>query len=148
MKFLHSSLNPVHSGCKPSTFMPFSTHSLHVVFPSTSSRPCHLYLSTGLYPILHTLTIKMPKSPQSATPHHLRHTLYSVHPEDCTNPHCVSYPPATPRTSISSSVPSSPNYCFAFFFAQVLVPYINALWTQALYIFPFMRYMMQLELSG
>ena len=29
---------------------------------------------------------------------------------------------------------------FAFFIAQVSVPYINALWTQALYIFPFMRY--------
>ena len=29
---------------------------------------------------------------------------------------------------------------FAFFIAQVSVPYVNALWTQALYIFPFMRY--------
>ena len=29
---------------------------------------------------------------------------------------------------------------FPFFIAQVSVPYVNALWTQALYIFPFMRY--------
>ena len=48
----------------------------------------------------------MPKPPQSTPPH-----PSSVHPEDYTNPHCVFYPSATLRTSISpSSVQSSLDY--------------------------------------
>ena len=39
------------------------------------------------------------------------HSLHSAHPEDCTNPHCVSYHSATSHTSISpSSFSSSPNF--------------------------------------
>ena len=91
-----------------------------------------------------------PNHPHSYVPHAQTTPIYptspphpcSVHPEVCTNPHCASYPSATLRASISpSSVPFSPGLCrFAFFIAQVSVPYVNALWTQALYIFPFMRY--------
>ena len=82
----------------------------------------------------------MPKPPQSTTPHHLSHALNPQ--KTVPNPHCASYPSATPHTSISpSSVPSFPDFVrFAFFVAQVSVPYFNTLWTQALYIFPFMRY--------
>ena len=39
------------------------------------SRPCHLHLSTGRYPAIHTLTLQMLRPPQSAMPHHIRHTL-------------------------------------------------------------------------
>ena len=60
------------------------------------------------YPIIHTHTFQMLKPPQSATPHHIRHTLYT---EKTTNPHCASYPSMTPCTSISpSSVPSSSDF--------------------------------------
>ena len=71
------------------------------------------------------------------------HPPHSAHPEDCTNPHCASYPSATPHTSISpSSVPSFlSRLCrCAFFITQVSVPYDNTLWTQAFNIFPFVRY--------
>ena len=37
---------------------------------------------------------------------------------------------------------------FAFFIAQVSVPYVNALWTQALYILPFMRYDVKIDSSS
>ena len=33
--------------------------------------------STGWYPIIHILTLQMPKPPQSSTPHHICHTLYN-----------------------------------------------------------------------
>ena len=45
--------------------------------PPLSSRPCHLHLSTGQYPIIHTTMLQMSKPPQSATPHHIRHTLHT-----------------------------------------------------------------------
>ena len=61
----------------------------------------------------------IPKYPNSYAPdaqttsicHASPQLPHSVHPEDCTNPHCVSYSSATPRTSISpSSVSSSPDF--------------------------------------
>ena len=77
-----------------------------LLFPSFTSRPCHLHLSTGRHPIIPILTFHMPKSIYSASPPQPR----SEHPENCTNPHCVSYPSATLRTSISpSSILSSPD---------------------------------------
>ena len=109
MRSLHISLNTAHSGCKPSTLMSLSTHSPSFSIPPLTSRPCHLHLSTGRYPIIHTPRLQMLKPPQSTPPH--CHASHSVHPENCTNPHCISYSSVTPRTSISpSSVPFSPNF--------------------------------------
>ena len=89
MKSLHISLNTAHSGCKPRTSMSLSTHSLchsmslstHSLpkspIPPPTSHPCHLHISTGWHQIIHTPMFQMPKPPQSATPHHIRHTLYT-----------------------------------------------------------------------
>ena len=116
------------------------TKRLHIILhtfipslpPSTrTSHSCHHPISTGQHPIIPTLTFHMPKPPQSTLPHHLINALYT---QKTTNPHCVSYPSATLRTIFSRL------RRFAFFIAQVSVPYVNALWTQALYILPFMRY--------
>ena len=49
-------------------------------YSSLTSHPCHLRLSTGWHPIIHTPMLQMPKPPQSATPRSLRHicgTLYT-----------------------------------------------------------------------
>ena len=43
--------------------------------PTRTSRPCHHHISTGRHPVISTLTLHMPKPPQSTTPHHLSHTL-------------------------------------------------------------------------
>ena len=60
-----------------------------------------------------------PNHLHSYTPHAQTTSIYhasppqprSQPPKDCTNPHCASYPSATPCTSISpSSVPSSPDF--------------------------------------
>ena len=84
------------------------TFSSSLPIPPPISHPCHLHISTGRHPVIHTLMLQMSKPPQSATPHHIHHT---VHPKDCTNPHCAFYPSATLRTSISpSSALSSPEY--------------------------------------
>ena len=77
MKSLHISLNTAHQTanqalpCHPSQFFP----SLPI--PLLTSHPCHLHLSTSQHPIIHTPTLQMPKPPQSAMPHHIRHTLYT-----------------------------------------------------------------------
>ena len=57
---------------------------------------------------LHSYT---PDAQTTSICHASPHPPHSVHPEDCTNPHCISHPSVTPRTSISpSSVPFSPDY--------------------------------------
>ena len=46
-------------------------------------------------------------------------------PRDCTNPHCVFYPPATLRTSISpSSIPSSPDFGDLLFSSPRFLSYL------------------------
>ena len=45
MKFLHTSLNTAHSGCKPSTFMSLSTHSIQVFI----FLPIHLAPATSTF---------------------------------------------------------------------------------------------------
>ena len=68
------------------------------------------------------------------------HPSHSVHPKDCTNPHCVSYPSATLRTSISpSSTPSSPDYADFLSSSLRFQSHMSTHCTQALYIF-FMCY--------
>ena len=107
MKPLHISLNTAHSGCKPSAFISSFTHSYQVFLPL----PEHLATTTFLQADT--------QSSHSYIPHAQTTSIYpaspphqcSVHPKDCTNPHCVSYPSATLRTSISpSSVLSSPDF--------------------------------------
>ena len=84
------------------------TFSPSLPAPTRTSHPSHHHISTGQHPIISTLTLHMPKPPQSTTPHHLSHTL---NPQKTTNPHCAFYPSATPHTSISpSSAPFSPDF--------------------------------------
>ena len=113
MKSLHTSLNTAHSGCKPSTFMSSSTHSFQVFL----FLPLHLApaTSTFLQADTQSSTLLRSRCPNHLNLPHLTTsaTLCSLycHPEECTNPHCVSYPSATPRTSfLPSSVPSSPDF--------------------------------------
>ena len=108
MKTLHTSLNTAHSECKPSsTISSFTLSKSSSLYPHISPLPPpHFYRLTpnhlhSYVPHAQTTSIYPASPPQ---PH-------SVHPEEYTNPHCVSYPSATPRTSISpSSILSSPDY--------------------------------------
>ena len=76
MRSLHKSLNTTHSWCKPSSSISSRTQSFQIFLPL----PAHLtpatttFLQAG-HPIISTLTLHMPKPPQSTTPHHLSHTL-------------------------------------------------------------------------
>ena len=51
------------------------TFSPSLPAPTRTSHPCHHHISTGRHPVISTLTLHMPKPPQSTTPHHLSHTL-------------------------------------------------------------------------
>ena len=51
------------------------TFSPSLPAPTRTSHPSHHHISTGRHPIIFTLTLHMPKPPQSTTPHHLSHTL-------------------------------------------------------------------------
>ena len=109
MKPLHISVTTAHSGRKPSAFISSFTHSYQVFL----SLPAHLTPTTTTF--LQADTQSSPLS-SSTCPNHLNlpclttsATLWT--PKDCTNPHCASYPSATPHTSISpSSDPSSPDF--------------------------------------
>ena len=83
------------------SYQVFLTLPAHLSLP-----PPHFYRPTPNHPhsyVLYAQTTSIyPASPPQPR---------SVHQEDCTNPHCVSYPSATLRTSISpSSALSSPDY--------------------------------------
>ena len=122
------------------------TQLLHIIphtyspsLPAPTSHPSHHHIFIGRHPIISTLTLHMPKPPQSTTPHHLSHTL---NPQRTVQIHTdflsFSDIPHIHLTIIRSVLS---RLCrFAIFIAQVSVPYVNTLWTQALYIFPFMRY--------
>ena len=119
------------------------TKLLHTFIPSLplstrTSQPCHHHISTGWRSIIPTLMFHMPKPPQSTLPHHL---IDTVHQEDCTNPHCVSYPSVTLRTSVSpSSDPFSPDFADSLSSSPRFQSHMSMLLTQTLYIFLFMRY--------
>ena len=128
--------------------------------------PEHCPFSKHLHIILHTFLPSLPPSTRTSPPlhHHIwmqadtqsfplfcstcpnhlnlfRLTTSSTlcTPRRLTNPNCVSHPSATLGTSISpSSVPFSPDLADSLS-SSVSVPYVIALWTQALYIFPFTR---------
>ena len=77
-----------------------SCHHSHTLSMSSLFLPIHLApaTSTFLQADTQSSTLLCSKPPQSATPHHIRHTLY-IHPEDCRNLHYLSYPSATPQIS-------------------------------------------------
>ena len=144
MKSLHTSLNNDHSGCKPSTSMSLSKY-LHILSKSSFFYPYISPLPPPPFcrPILniHTSMLQMPKPPQSAmlttsatlpTPRRLyKSTLHFLSFRDTLRIHLI----------IIQSVLS--RLCrFAFFIAQVSVPYVNAIWT------PMFIYMMHHGPSG
>ena len=109
---VHTSLNTAHSGCKPSSSMSYCLYP-HTLSKSSYSSP---YISLLPPPPFYR---PIPNHPHSHAPdaqttpicHVSPYPPHSAHSEDCTNPHCASYPSATPRTSISPlSVPSSPDF--------------------------------------
>ena len=78
----------------------------------TNSRVCAPSEKTNSEQVRLRLTTSSPLLTSASSSHHIRHTLYT---QKTTNLHCVSYPSATPRTSISpSSIPSSPDYADLF----------------------------------
>ena len=133
MKSLHISLNTTHSACKPSTFISSSTHSLSHSKSSHSSP----YISPLPTPHFYRPT---PNHPHSYAPDVQTTSIYpaSPHPPHSVHPKDFSDTPHIHVTIIRSVL--SRLYRFSFFIAQVSVPYVNTLWTQALYIFPFMWY--------
>ena len=140
MRSLHISLNTTHSGCKPSSSISSLTHSLQVFLPLPHISPLpppHFYKPTPNHlhsyaPHVQTTSISPASPPQ---PH-------SEPSKDCTNPHCafLSFSD-TPHIHLTIIRSVLSRLCrFAIFIAQVSVPYVRTLWTQALYIFPFMWY--------
>ena len=74
------------------------TFSPSLPAPTRTSHPRHKQISTGRHPIILRSTCPNHLNlPRLTTPA----TLWT--PKDCINPHCVSYPSATPRKSISPS---------------------------------------------
>ena len=137
MRLLYISLNTTHSECKPSSSIPSFTHSLQDFLPlpahPTPATTTFLQADTQSY-ALHAQTTSIyhasPLSSTLSTPKSLyKSTLCFLSFSD--TPHI--------HFTIIRSVLS--RLCrFASFIAQVSVPYVNTLWTQALYIFPFIRY--------
>ena len=115
------------------------TFSPSLPIPACTSHPCHHHISTDRHPIISTLTFQMPKPPQSTMPHHLNHGLNPKRLYKstlCFLSFCDTW---HIHLTIIRSVLS--RLCrIATFITQVSVPCVNTLWTQALYIFPFMRY--------
>ena len=102
MRPLHTSLNTIHSECKPSSSISSFTHSLQVFLPL----PTHLTPATTTF-----LQADTQSSPllRSTCPNHLNLPRFTTSatlwiPKDCTNPHCASYPSATPHTSMHCQI--------------------------------------------
>ena len=120
---------------------------LHTFIPSLppstcTSHSCHHHISTGRHPIIPNLTFHMPEPPQSTPPHHLVHALYTQKTVQI-HTFFLSFSDMLHNVHIHLTIICSvisKLFRFAFFIAQVSIPYVNALWTQALYIFPFKRY--------
>ena len=112
-----------------------SYHHPHILSKSSYSSPYISPLPPPPFdrpiPNIHTPKLQMPKPPQSAMPHHrlYKSTLRSLSFSD--TPHI--------HLTIIHSVLSR-FFRFAFFIAQISVLYVNTLWTQVLYIFPFIQY--------
>ena len=139
MRLLHISLNTTHSECKPSS----SIYPSHIL--SKSSCP---YQHISPLPPPHSYR-QTPNRLHSYAPHAQTTSIYHAIPPQ---PH--SQPPKdyksilrflsfsdTPHIHLTTIRSVLSRLCrFATFIAQVSVPYVNTLWTQALYIFPFVRY--------
>ena len=140
MKPLHIFQNTAHSRCKPSTLMSSSTHSFHVFL----FLPLHIapVTSTILQPNTHPSTFL-----RSRCPSHLNLPCLTTSATLCTSrrlyksTQCFLYFSDTLHIHLTIIHSVLSRLCrFAFFIAQVSVPYVNTLWTQALIIFPFMWY--------
>ena len=141
MKSLHISLNIAQSGCKPSTFISF-THSLQVFL----FLPLHLtpVISTFLQADTLSFTLICSRCPNHlnlpclttsatlCTPKRLQiHTALSVLQRHSAHPshHHPLHPLQTTQIFFLHHPGFSP-----------ICQHMHALWTQTLYIFPFMLY--------
>ena len=95
--------------------------------------PPHFYRPT---PIIPTLTFHMPKPPQSTPAHHL---INALHTQKTVQIH-TAFPILQRHPAHPSPFRSLQTSQIRFLQHPGSVPYVNALWSQALYIFPFMRY--------
>ena len=113
-------------------------HSFSPSLPAPT-RTSHHHISTGRHPTISTLTLHMPKPPQSTALHHLSHILN--HQKTVQN-HTALY--ILQRHLIHPShhhpLRSFQTLQICFLHRPGFSPYVNTLWTQALYIFPFMCY--------
>ena len=130
-----SLIPPIQYICKPSSFMSSSTQSFQVfLFLLLHLTPA---TSTYLQADTQSSTLLRPRCQNTSICHASPHLPHSAHP---TNLHYVSYPSATPHTSI---LPSSPDYTDMLSSSPRFQSHISihsGVWTQALYIFPFMQY--------
>ena len=109
--------SPEHSANRA---VSYHTHTHTPSLHAPTCLPYHLHISTGRHP---TLTFQMPKPSQSATPHHLSHTLNT---QKTTKPHFAFFPSSTLHISTSPSyAPLFPDCRFSSFIAHVWVPYVN-----------------------
>ena len=141
MRLLHISLNTTHSECKPSSSISSFTHSLKSSCPYP---PAHLNPATSTF-----LQADTQSSPllRSTCPNHLNlprlttsATLWTLKRLYKSTLRFLSFSD-TPHIHLTIICSVLSRLCrFATFIAQVSVSYVNTLWTQALYIFPFMWY--------
>jgi len=127
-KSLRISLNTAHPACQSSVFISSSTHSF--------------------------IMLHMSKPSQSATPHHIRHTLYTQKTELYKSTLRFLSFSDTPHIhlTIISSVLYRLQICFLHSQGFSPIYDVNTLWIQALYIFLFMWFnaprAFRIELSG
>ena len=106
-------------------------HTFSPNLPTPTLHSCHLHISTGWHPIIHTHMLQMPKTTSiyHASPHWSA-MLW------------IEWPHSTLRfLSLSDTThPSHHHLLHQPSISLVSVPNVNTLWTQALYIFPLIWY--------
>ena len=140
MKSLLISLNTTYSGCKPCTFMSSFTHSLQVFL----FLPFHLTPATSTFLQADTQSSTLLCAPDAQTTsicHVSPHPPHSIYPIDYKfTLHFLSFSD-TPHIHLTIFHSVLSKLCrFSAFIAHVSVPYVNTLWTQALYILPYIWY--------
>ena len=116
------------------------THSLQVFL----FLPLHLtqaatYISTGQHPIVHLFTLLRSRC---LNHHNLPYLTTSaiLYTQKKDYKFTLRFLSFSDTRHIHLTIIRSVLFRISFFIAQVSVPYVNTLWTQTLYIFPFMRY--------
>ena len=126
------------------TFILITKSSSEEILPSThTSHPCHHHISTGRHPIIPTLTFHMPMRATSLYPRLTTSSTLYIYIQKTIHKSTLLFLSFSDTPHIHLDMIRSVLsrlFRFAFIITQVSVPYVNQLWIQALYIFPFMQY--------